>query len=83
MRARAGSTASAGELAFGGFPAQVGADAVGGLSRGRLFEVAEEDVEAGAGEDVGDAAAHGARADDCDGLDFGHSAILQSEVARS
>ena len=38
-------------------------------SRIALFDVAEDDFVAGAGEDVGDAVAHGAGAEDGDGFD--------------
>ena len=46
-------------------------------SRAGCGDVAEEDVEAGAGADVGDAVAHGSGAEDCDGLDGGHSDLMR------
>ena len=52
-----------GELAFGSFAAEVGADGGEGAIEKSLFHIAQRDLKAGPGEYMGDARAHGSRAD--------------------
>ena len=58
-----------GEFAFFNFAIEIFGDGVEGAIEVALLDVAEEDFVAGAGEDVSDAVAHGAGAEDGDGFD--------------
>ncbi len=64
-----------GELLLGDFAGQILLDSGEAAVEKGLLHVTEEDVEAGAGADMGDTVSHGSGAEDCDGFDLGHKRV--------
>ena len=70
------------EFVFCDFAGEVLVDGAEAAVEKGLLDIAEEDVEAGAGADVGDAVAHGSGAEDCDGFDFRHREVRAQQSSR-
>ena len=69
-----------GQLALGGFAAQVGANLRDGPAQEALLHVAQQHAKARAGKDMGDAGAHGSRTHHPNRLNFCHGKVLPKHM---